>query len=259
MQHNSLENLFYSNQLDLINEIFDFNDFKIGIFISKHRSRTSDENEDCLFISFEDSNLRLGVADGAGGHPRGKDAAFEVCDEMKNMNPESIIAQIETANNRVLSLKAGAKSTLALAHISNSYVSFHTVGDSEIVYWNAVGRELYSSIPHSPAGHKVEAGITSQEESLTDPERHIVNSLMGDEFVQIHSTTNFELKKGHSILIGTDGIFDNIAHVELEQIANQGKFEDSFQALSNICKDQNPNTWLKDDDISFILIRKIRS
>lgn len=257
MQLSDVNNIFLFNQQSLVQEIVDVSDYRIGIFSLKNKH--SNDNEDCLFLSHTKGKIRFGVADGAGGHPRGKDAAYEVADELRVIDDGAILKRIESANRRVLDLKAGARSTVAFGQIDESDICFHTVGDSEILYWNATGRELYTSIPHSPAGLKVEAGLTSQEESLTDPDRHIVNSLLGDDFIQIISTSSFELKKGHTILVGSDGLFDNISHIQLGDLVSTGNFEKSFEDIANICKEQNPENWLKDDDLTFILVRKIQS
>lgn len=258
MQSNDFENIFLSNQVELYQEVIELDSFKLGVFTLRNLHRHSETNEDSLFISKLEQRIRLGIADGAGGHPKGKEASFEVLDELKNISEESLLTQIERANERVLQLKAGAKTTLSFCEIKEGRVSFHSIGDSEIIYWNAAGRELYSSMPHSPAGLKVEAGITSQEESLKDPERHIVHSLMGDEFVSINSTTSFELKKGHSLLIGSDGIFDNLSHESLGEKLAFGNFEESFKEVCDLCIKQDESSWLKYDDISFIFFRKVR-
>ena len=257
MQSNHLENIFYFNKDETIEEAISYGDFSIGVFIAKNMSGS--DNEDSVFLTKQDDIIRFGVADGAGGHPRGKDASFLVLEEMKNINSPSILEQIETANNKILNLKAGAKTTLAFSQVTKDKISFHTVGDSEIIYWNAAGRELFSSTPHSPTGLKVEAGITSQEDSLVDPERHFVNSFLGDEFVKINSTTSFELKKGHTVLLGTDGLFDNISHLELGEMASLGNFDESFEKLTNFCKKRDEEKWLKDDDIAFVFFRKVKS
>ena len=40
-----------------------------------------------------------------------------------------------------------------------------------------------------------------------------------------------EIKKGHSILIGSDGIFDNYTHDELLELINNGVFDDTAHEL----------------------------
>jgi serine/threonine protein phosphatase PrpC len=257
MPSKPFKDVFYHNKTSVLDSIFDIGDYRFGLFLLKSRLREKEENEDSLFVSSQSSTIRLGVADGAGGHPRGIDASFEACDEMRVISRDCLLKKIDRANERVIDLKTGSKTTLAFAQIEKDKLSFHTVGDSEIIYWNGTGRILYTSIPHSPSGLKVEAGLTSQEESLTDPDRHIVNSLLGDQFVQINSTSNFEPKKGHTILLGSDGIFDNISHQRLSEIVTKGSFEEAYRQLVEKCQKQDPDTWLKDDDISFILVRKI--
>lgn len=253
------EQIFIHDQEIPLHETLDFLSYRIGIFANKNKSGESGQNEDVLFANYANDTLRIGVTDGAGGHPRGRDAAFLVGEEMLKIDNQAVFQKIEIANQKILDMKAGSRATLALAQIKNDVVTFHSVGDSEIVYWNAQGRMLYSSVPHSPAGFKVEAGVTTQSESLTDPDRHIVMSLMGDEFVQIQSTTSQQLKKGHTFLIGSDGVFDNIPHETLAAIVAKGSFEQSFQELVEICTKQDEKTWLKDDDIAFTLVRKVRS
>ncbi len=257
MQSSEFKDIILKNSEEAISELFALEDLKIGYFTQKSLHKTTGDNEDSLFISHKGSKLRLGVADGAGGHPRGKDASALAIEAMSVIDDRSILQKIEQANDSILALKAGAKTTLSFVEFDGNKVSFHSVGDSEIVYWNGVARELYSSVPHSPAGLKVEAGVFTQEESLVDPERHIVISLLGDEFVKIQSTSSFELKKGHIILIGSDGLFDNISHQQLNEIISSSSFEDSFDKISHLCKEQN--NWLKDDDIVFILIKKFKA
>lgn len=259
MPSNKFENLVLANHCENYSEIFEISDYRIGVFNSKSKVREVQENEDALFVTLNKNVIRLGVADGAGGHPRGKDAATEIVMEMRAITTGNPLEHIELANEKVKDLKAGAKATLAMAQIENSKVVFHAVGDSEIIYWNSLAREVYSSIPHSIVGAKVEAGLTTQEESLSDPERHIVTNMMGDDFVRISSTSTMELKKGHTILVGTDGVFDNISHEKLGEIVAKGAFDDSFEELAKICTEQNEQDWLKFDDIAFILLRKIKS
>jgi PPM family protein phosphatase len=239
-------------------------DYKIGIFISKNKF-SNDINEDVLFMSYDNNGLILGVSDGAGGHPKGHEASLltgkgiiESFEELSSnlINPISIIEKINTS---VLDMKIGARCTLSLVTIMDDYFRCYSIGDSEIIYWNSIGGEIFSNIPHSTIGYRIEAGSVLQEESLDDPERHIVTNLIGDETVRIDSTSKISLKKGHTILVGTDGLFDNISHEKLKEIAASGLFETSFEELVESCVTQDESVWRKDDDIAFIMLRKIKS
>lgn len=246
---------------DFESDLFDFGDYRIGYFISRHKYKEgADNNEDSLFISGEEKAFVFGVSDGAGGHPRGRDASVAISEELATYKENTNCLEIiESANQKVNDLKAGARSTLAFAEIKNDLIRFFHVGDSEILYWNAHGNEIYTSTPHSGVGHMVKAGVLGQEESLAHPERNYVNNLMGDDLIKIESTSASAIKKGHTILIGSDGLFDNIPHDSLTELIGQGIFDKSFEALVEFCKDQTEDRWLKYDDTSFIVIRKIKA
>ena len=156
-----------------------------------------------------------------------------------------------------MNLKVGAKSTLAMVYILNDDFRCFCAGDSEILYLNSVGSEVYTNIPHSLIGYQVEAGLIEQEASLDNPERYLVDNLLGDKAIRIEATTKMEMKKGHSLIVGTDGLFDNLSHRELASIVSKGSFEDGFMELFEYCSTQKSENWKKDDDISFIYLQKV--
>lgn len=245
----------------LIQELMDFGDYRIG-YLNLKKKESQGLNEDVLFFSGVEQKFIMGVSDGAGGHPKGQMAAKTVSEEIiKIFDSEKFepIEAIEKVNDKVIDLKVGAKCTFAFATIENHFFRCHSVGDSEIVYWNSNGNEVFSNVPHSSVGYQIKAGSLDQEESLDDPERHYVMNLMGDESVRIDSSSKISMKKGHTVLIGTDGIFDNISHGALKEIVAKGNFEKSFEDISNLCSTQDESTWKKDDDIAFLLIRKIKA
>ena len=243
-------------------EILDFSDYKVGYFIKKFKDGDR-KNEDSLFIFTKGDDLLFGVSDGAGGHPRGADASaiaskniIKYFEDAKNPNFTEIIEKI---NDDILALKAGAHATLSFGHINKHNFRSHSIGDSEIIYWNSNGKELYSNVPHSEVGYLIQGGHIEQGESLDDPNRYLVTNLLGDSSIRIESASCIELKKGHTIVVGSDGLFDNLSHDELSSLISGGSFEDSFKKLCEICENQNPENWKKDDDLSLIVVRKINA
>ena len=252
--------ILLNNTQDTTSNIISTPSYKIGYFSKK--CLDAKNNEDSLFITTHEDNIFFGVSDGAGGHPKGAEAskiATSLCidnfENDKNINYHSLFQNV---NDEVLALKVGARCTLSVGHINGTIFTTHSAGDSEVIYWNAIGKEVYSNIPQSTIGYKVEAGLLPQGDSLDEPQRNLVSNLIGDEAIRIESTTKMELKKGHTILIGTDGLFDNIPHSELSEFVSKGIFEEGFQKLSTICDIQDENDWKKEDDISFVIIRKVR-
>ena len=233
--------------------VLDISPYRAGLYLCQKED--GEMNEDASFIHIENALGFLGVADGAGGHAlahEASSAAAQVFLEDKKLEPYALI---EKANEKVLSLNADAKTTLAFAELLESQVRFFSIGDSEILFLNSRADLIYSNIPQSTVGHKIEGGLVSQEDSLFEEERHIVHNLMGDEYIRIESTNKLPFKKGYTLVIGSDGLFDNISHEKIISTIGKGDFIKSFEALVELC--ESKEDWVKDDDISFIVLRKI--
>lgn len=259
MQSKLNTKLLLNKTKETFSDIIDSAPYKLGYFIMGYKDSDS-INEDSLFIIEKDNSFIFGVSDGAGGHPKGADASDEatksITENFLKTDSPDFIEMFNLANQKVLDLKVGARCTLSLGYIQDNFFSCHSTGDSEIIYWNANGKEIYSNIPHSEVGYLIESGALEQEESLDDPNRYLVANLIGDSAIRIESTSKMEVKKGHTILIGSDGIFDNISHQQLTEIIAKGSFEESFKELISICISQDPQSWKKPDDISFVVVRK---
>lgn len=245
-----------------IHEIIDWNNYRIGYFNSKNSGKSS-KNEDTLFMRGEADLLIAGVCDGAGGHPRGRDASFIASStvmEAKITNGEfKPLETIQKINDNIIGLKSGSAATLAFVTIFEDNLQCYSVGDAEIILWNAHGREIYSNIPQSSIGYQIEAGLIKQEDSLEEDDRYQVNNMLGDEHIRIESTNKIQIKKNQIIIVGSDGIFDNISHIELGEIIHGSSFDDSFNSIVNRCLDTTNEKWKKDDDIAFLLISKVQA
>ncbi len=235
--------------------------FDIGYFSLKC-DNTKEHNEDSFTIKTKNNEILVGISDGAGGHPLGAKASNTAIDSLANNfiknKDHNFLKYIEKSNKDVRALKAGAKTTLAIVYIKKDSLTCHNVGDSEIIYWNSQGKEIYRNIPQSEVGHLIQGGVISQDDSLDHDNRYIVNHLIGDKSLRIESTTKMKLKIGHTILLGSDGLFDNLSHEQLAQIIFKDNIEQAFNELTKICTEQDPESWKKSDDITFCLLRKFQ-
>jgi serine/threonine protein phosphatase PrpC len=259
---NSLE-LFLHNIEEDTQDIIDWGDYRIGYFIQKNKTKGS-ENQDTLFIMAQDDFCIFGVADGAGGHPNGIEASYSVGESIfqhvrgtKSADVQ-LISLIESANTKVREKYPEAFTTLSFAALFSDDLRSYSVGDSEVQYYNNAGEIIYNNIPQSPVGYAVEAGMLSQEEGLDHNDRNIVNNLIGDEHLRIEVASKVTLKKGFTVIVGSDGLFDNISHETLHSHVGSGSFEEGFEKLCQLCS-QRGDDWRKDDDVSFILLRKVRA
>ncbi len=242
--------------------IIDWNDYRIGYFIQKNQTKESD-NQDTLFFIGKEEFCLFGVADGAGGHPNGMEASYLVGESIfqyvrtKKADDVQLIHLIEEANFKVREKYPEAYTTLAFAALFGNELRSYSVGDSEIQYFNSSGTTIYNNIPQSPVGYAIEAGYLSQEEGLDHNDRNLVNNLIGDEHLRIEVASRVLLKKGYSVLIGSDGLFDNLTHDELRGFIGKGSFDEGFKSLCRFCEERKEG-WRKDDDISFLFVRKVR-
>lgn len=254
--------LFLHNNDKDISDIFDWNNFRIGHFIQKNRGK-SEQNQDCLFFYGGENYCLFGVADGVGGHAYGKEAAYTIGETLlqysrvtDNQNL-SIIDVIEKANKTIREKYPSGYSTLACCEIFDTEIRSYSTGDSEIQYLNSQGKTFFHSIPHSPVGYAVAGGHLDQAESLDHEERHLVNSVIGDEHLRIEVSSSLQLKRNSTVIIGSDGLFDNLSHHKISEYVSEGSFEEGFQNLVSFCQKRDEN-WKKDDDVSFLVLRKIK-
>ena len=260
--NNEVYEKIINNNQEPMYEVVDLAPYRIGYFISKNNQEGSQNNEDSLFIYKHNQNIIFGVSDGAGGHPKAKEASEIATNEIVSLYKKSTEAHflnfIEEINTKVRELKVGAHCTFILCTIRDSFFKSYNVGDSEVIFWNSTGKKLYSNIPQSEVGYLIQSGSLEQDKSLDDPNRHIVTNLIGDDAIRIESTSRIEIKKGNTIIVGSDGLFDNLSHDELAQIMAGGSFDKSFDTLVKRCLERNEDNWRKEDDISFIVLRKIQ-
>ncbi len=225
-------------------------------------------NEDALAV-LELGGARgvLAVADGAGGHPNGARAAAVTLEALADSidgdtNDDlrgSLLDGIESANRRVQDLGGGAASTLAVLEIEGRTVRPYHVGDSEILVVGQRGRVRLSIVPHSPTGYAVESGLLEPAEAIAHEDRHLVSNLVGTADMRIEIGSVLDLQPRDTVLIASDGLFDNLRVDEIVNAIRSGPLE---RAAHDLLRDarrrmQSATTGepSKPDDLTFVLYR----
>ena len=200
----------------------------------------------------------MGACDGAGGYPQGDEASYLISELAINFLKDSKRNYLEHINDLNEELKKKlerAKTTFTLCHYKEDHFYFLSIGDSEIIVFDEEDI-LYQNISHSPIGFQVQAGTLEEEEALQEPGRNIVSFLLGDKVFHIDSSSKFKFEKGMTLVCGSDGLFDNFTYTEIQEHLDNG-FEEGTQEIKEACDNQlNRETWYKDDDICFFIIRK---
>lgn len=226
-------------------------------------------NEDSLAIfELDNQSAVFLVADGLGGLPHG-DAASKIAIEAiqhslqqatdNSSLREAILDGFEKANKQILDKMPGSATTLVAIEYSNKIIRSYHVGDSMILVTGQRGKVKLQSVPHSPVGYAVESGILNEEEAIYHEERHLVSNVVGSVDMRIEMGSSIKLAKYDSLIISSDGLFDNLYVDEIIDIARKGKINNSGFRLMELARQRmlSPqiNMPCHADDLSFVLFR----
>jgi serine/threonine protein phosphatase PrpC len=212
----------------------------------------------------------LAVADGMGGQAGGGSASRIVveclAEALARVDSEdagaraAILDSLEEANRRVLELAIGAGTTLAAVEILVDTLRPYHVGDSEIVVVGQRGVVKLQTVSHSPVGYAVEAGMLDGEEALHHDERHLVSNMVGSTEMRIEVGSPFALAPRDTLLIGTDGLFDNLQLPEIVETICSGPLTAAAASLAQGAARRMDEPMegqpSKPDDLTFILYRR---
>jgi len=227
-------------------------------------------NEDAAaLIPFDHQSGILVVADGLGGLRAGEQASSLALASLRDALSEAasngaelrgaILNGVETANRRICELGVGAGTTLALVEIQGRTVRPYHVGDSMILIVGQRGRIKWQTISHSPVGYAVEAGFLDATEAMHHDERHIVSNMLGTADMRIEIGSPIELAERDTLLLASDGLFDNLHLDEIIHRVRKGPLDQVAAGLASSCRQrmQTPTEGQpsKPDDLTFIAYR----
>lgn len=227
-------------------------------------------NEDAAALIACDSACGvLAVADGFGGQPAGEQAA--------RLALESLIQQVETAmvageplrsailngfevaNEAVTNLGIGAATTLVVLEIDNDRARTYHVGDSTAMIVGQRGKLKLQTVSHSPVGYAVEAGWLEEGDALHHEDLHIVSNMVGSPEMRIDLGPSVLLRPRDTVLLGSDGLFDNLPTQEVTNLIRMGPLAAAAERLSAECdqrmRSPDAGQASKPDDVTFIAYR----
>lgn len=228
-------------------------------------------NEDAAaVIPLGDGRVLLVVADGLGGQP-GADQASGIAVRTlaealapvrsRGGDPrELFVAALKAANADVDDLGLGAGTTLAAALVAGDHVRAFHVGDSTVQVVDAHGGVKFETVPHSPIGYALAAGMMTEEEALRHPERHIISNMVGSPEMRLEAGPSLTLERGDTLVLASDGITDNLYRAELTEIVRAGPLEEVARELVELCRarmtGEQRELPTKPDDATFLLYRR---
>jgi protein phosphatase len=223
--------------------------------VATHTGRKRRRNEDAYV--FEPP--LFAVADGMGGARAGDlasrlAAAAVKAGEVDGNGKERVVALIQQANSSVYKRSsedaeaAGMGTTMTVALVENSVVTFGHVGDSRAYVLREGALEQLTE-DHSLVAELVRVGKLSPEEAESHPQRSVVTRILGTDPDVDVDTFTVDGRPGDVFLICSDGLTtmigdDDIGRVltersslddaakELVQLANKAGGEDNITVVA---------------------------
>ncbi len=246
----------------------------VGIYSARSPKKTSDCEDAAALLPFGDADPARGVlaiADGMGGQPGGALAAGlalqALHDSMRATNAtedgalrSAILNGFEDANRAVKAIGVGAATTLTVVELQDQSIRPYHAGDSLIIVLGQRGRIKLQTVSHGPVGYAVEAGLLKPCEAMHHRDRHLVSNMIGSNEMRIDIGPSVELAPRDTLLLASDGLFDNLHTEEIVELARKGPIEHVVQEIARVCRSRmtervsgQPS---KPDDLTFIAYRR---
>jgi serine/threonine protein phosphatase PrpC len=232
--------------------------------------KQTDNEDSAAIIQLGEDSLVLAVADGVGGSVAGRDASnatvrtlsrvlTKLPDETASLRP-AILDAVDEANKAVLGLARGAATTLVVAQIDAKRLQSYHVGDSELLAVGQRGRIKQRVVPHSPTGFAVEAGLLDENEAIQHDQRHVLFNVIGSQEMRVEVGPALQLAKYDTVLLATDGLFDNLFIDEIVDTICSGPLVAAADRLvervrARMQGDGASDQPCKPDDLTVVLFR----
>ncbi len=243
----------------------------VAVFSARSPAKQTSNEDAAAIVPAANRGAILAVADGVGGNRSGAEAAELAVRAVAGCVTAAaadaglraaILDGFERANRSVNDLGVGAATTLAAVEIDDSTIRPYHVGDSTILVAGQRGRIELLTVSHSPVGYAVEAGLLDEHEAIHHEDRHLVSNIVGSPEMRIEIGRSLTLKPRDTLLIGSDGLFDNMHVAEVVEIIRTGRLAVVAATLADACRrrmqEPEPGHPSHPDDLTFLIYRRSR-
>jgi serine/threonine protein phosphatase PrpC len=246
----------------------------IALFSTRSPGKDTSNEDSAALLPWDDYSAVLVVADGLGGQSLGEVASrkavqalersLALADRETFQLRTAIIDGIEAANQAVLAIGAGAATTLAIVELSvggpdGDVARTYHVGDAGVLVCGGRGRLKLLTTAHAPVAYGVEAGLIGDDEAMHHADRHVVSNVVGATDSRIELGASLTLSRNDTVLIASDGLFDNLTTDELIQLSRRGTALDAARRLADAARERMASTLpgvpSKPDDLTLLVVR----
>jgi serine/threonine protein phosphatase PrpC len=120
------------------------------------------------------------------------------------------------------------------------------------------GAVKWQTMVQSPVGHAVEAGVIDEVEAQYHEDRHYVSNLAGTPEMYVQVGAAIDLASRDTVILGSDGLFDNLLLDEVIEMGRSGKLIDRIDDLARVANSRMIDTdgdesFGKPDDLTVLL------
>lgn len=251
-------------------ECIDTGAFRLGIHSARRPDKEGANEDGALCLGLSDGSLVVAVADGMGGHTAGEQAAATALRAIEEAVREAlaqgrglragVVDGIDAAHAAVQALQGDGGTTLVAATIEGDEVRTIHVGDAAAVLMTGQGRIVHATASHSPVGYALEAGLLDEDEAIVHVDRHLVSNAVGLGPMKIELGPVMGWRPRHTLVLGSDGLFDNLRLDEITGFARKGNLRTAATRLAELARDRmdgdGRDAPSKPDDLTFLVVRK---
>jgi serine/threonine protein phosphatase PrpC len=240
-----------------------------AVYSARSPTKESDNEDAAAVVPIDEKRAVLMVADGLGGQAAGAEAAGlairALADQIgtavagEGQLRTAILDGFEQANDAVAAMAVGAATTMAVVEIDGQTARPYHVGDSMILIVGQRGKRKLQTVSHSPVGYAVEAGLLKESEAMHHEDRHLVSNIVGCPQMRIEVGPLVQLRPRDTIVVASDGLFDNLHLEEIVELVRKGPLEKAAGALAQAAGERmiepasgHPS---KPDDLTIVLFR----
>ena len=243
---------------------------EVAVFGRGSPDKSSPNEDSAAVLNVHGFMSVLIVADGLGGARDGKEAsatavrclrdALDAASAGRTSPRTAILNGLEQANRDILDRGVGSATTVVVAAIAGDFIRVYHVGDSALLQIGQRGRIVQQTVSHSPVGFAEAAGMLTEEEALHHAERHFVSNTLGSPEMRIEVGPSLKLNRRDTVLLGSDGLFDNLRIDEIVDRVRKGPLATAAGKLQHSARHRmaTPDSAQpsKPDDLTFVLFRR---
>ncbi len=255
-------------------ELISFGQGDACVFTARAPHKDGANQDSAILIPIDADTGVLAVADGMGGGSAGDQASRLAIEAIRDAVQKAVQEQgvvegglraailngLERANAAVIALGVGAATTIVVAEMQKNHVRPYHVGDSNLLVCGQRGKVRLMTVAHSPVGYGVEAGLLDPDEAMHHEDRHVVSNMIGAADMRIEVGAKISMQPRDTLLMGTDGLFDNLHLEEIIEAIRKGALPKGMQALADFSRKRMAGEGngqpSKSDDLTVIAYRR---